>query len=386
MMPSMSDERTDSSSPTALVVSWYPVHDESSGGRRRISELLRALAPNVRFLQPPTAHPDFPGAAIPVDFGNPKLYINWGMFNLYWPSNRRLVRRLAVQWRPSVIVSASIWCHSAFAGLGIPRVFDAQNADARTIADRYGPRHPVTRIVARIERRVLRESEIVFCCSDIDAASFRSDYGIPPGKIVVVPNGVTIPDTPAAPSPEAAALRARDAGKTVLYFMGKTDYAPNADAMRWIARHLLPELERRAPGRFVCWISGGGPGLPPGAEHPSLRWLGRVPSVAPWLAAADITLAPVESGGGTRLKILEFLGAGKPLVATPKAAEGIDLVPGVEADIVPLEDMPAAILSLAADPARAAALGTAGRAKMRAAYTWESIRVRWRSALSRYGI
>lgn len=386
MMPSMSDERTDSSCPTALVASWYPIQDESSGGRRRVSELLRALAPRVRFIQPLPAHPGVPGAALPVDFGSPKLYINWGMFNLYWPSNRRLVRRLAAQWRPSVIVSASIWCHSAFAGLGIPRVFDAQNADARTIADRFGPRHPVTRIVARLERRVLRESEIVFCCSDIDAASFRSDYGIPPEKIIVVPNGVTIPETPAAPSPEAAALRARDAGKTVLYFMGKTDYAPNADAMRWIARHLLPELERRAPGRFVCWISGGGPGLPSGAEHPSLRWLGRVPSVAPWLAAADITLAPVESGGGTRLKILEFLGAGKPLVATPKAAEGIDLVPGAEADIVPLEDMPAAILRLAADPARAAALGTAGLAKMRAAYTWESIRVRWRSALARYGI
>lgn len=368
----------------ALVVSWYTVQDESSGGRRRIAELLRALSPGVRLLQPAPAHPGFPGAGFPRDFGRRKIGINWGMFNFRWPANRRLARRLAAEWRPSVIVSTSIWCHAAFEGLGIPRILDAQNVDAETIAERFGPRHPFTRLVARAERRALAESELVFCCSAIDADRFRGDYGVPAEKLLVVPNGVTIPGTPPEPSPEALAMKARDAGKTILYFMGKTDYAPNAEAMRWIASTLLPELDRRAPGRFACWISGTGPGLPPGADHPSVRWLGRVPSVPPWLAAADIAVAPVESGGGTRLKILEFLGAGKALVATPKAAEGIDLQPGTDAVLAPLAGFADAVLALAADPDRAAALARSGRARMLSSYTWESVHARWRAALAPY--
>lgn len=380
----MDPETEQHSSGGALVVSWYPVQDEASGGRRRIGELLRALAPRVRLLQPAPPHPDCPGAAIPVDFGRRKHGINWGMFNFRWPANRRLARRLAAEWKPSVIVTTSIWCHPAFDGLGIPRVLDAQNVDAATIAERFGAHHPFTRMVAAAERRVVEESELVFCCADTDAERFHRDYAVPREKLRVVPNGVTV----AAPAPDAgaAAMRARDAGKTVLYFMGKTDYAPNAEALRFIAGRLLPELERLAPGRFACWVSGGGPGLPAGVGHPCLRWLGRVPEVPPWLAEADIAIAPVESGGGTRLKILEFLGAGKPLVATPKAAEGIDLVPGTDAELVPLDAMAGTILRLAADPARAAALGAAGRARMQASYTWESIRARWRAALAPYGL
>ena len=368
----------------AMVVACYPVQAETFGGQRRIGELLRALTPRVRLLQPEPAHPGLPGAGFPADFGRRKRGVKWGMLNLYWPRNRKLARRLAADWKPSVIVTSSIWCHSAFDGLGIPRVLDAQNVDAATVAERFGARHPVTRMVAAAERRVLAESDMVFCCSGTDAFRFRRDYAVPADKLRVIPNGVTVEDPP--PCAEATAQRERDAGKTVLYFMGKTDYAPNEEALRFIAGRLLPELERLAPGRCVCWVSGGGPGLPAGVEHPSLRWLGRVPEVPPWLAAADIAIAPVESGGGTRLKVLEFLGAGKPMVATPKAAEGVDLVPGTEAELVPLEAFAETILRLAAEPARAAAMGAAGREKMRRAYTWESIRARWRAELARYGV
>ena len=381
----MSTTPSPSNALRTLVAAWYTVQDESSGGKRRVAELLRALAPQVRLLQPAPAHPDVAGAGFPVDFGRRKIGINWGMFNLYWPRNRRLARRLAAEWKPSVVVTTSIWCHSAFDGLGIPRVLDAQNVDAATIEERFGARHPFTRWVAAVERRVLAESDRVLCCSRTDADRFRETYGVPEEKLAVVPNGVSLSATPSSPSPEAAALRAQDAGKTILYFMGKSDYAPNAEALRYIADRLLPDLERLAPGRFVCWASGGGPGLPSGTGHPSLRWLGRVPEVPPWLAAADIAIAPVESGGGTRLKILEFLGAGKPLVATPKAAEGIDLVPGTEAELVPLEAFAETILRVSSNPVQAAAMGAAGRARMRAAYTWESIHARWRAELARYG-
>lgn len=368
----------------ALVVSYYPVQDEASGGRRRIGELLRALAPHVRMLQPVPLHPAVAGAAFPVDFGRRKIGINWGMFNLYWPANRRIARKCAAEWKPSVVISTSIWCHSAFDGMGLPRVLDAQNVDAAAVAERFGDGHPFTRRVRAAEARVVREVEKICCCSAVDAERFQRDYGVPSEKLVVVPNGVRLSADPVVLAPEAAELRARDAGKTILYFMGKMDYAPNVQAMEFITRELLPELERREPGRYVCWVSGG-PALPPGVTHPALRYLGLVPAVLPWLAAADVALAPVETGGGTRLKVLEYLGAQKPMVATPKAVEGVNLRDGVDARLVSLPAFADAVQWMAGHRAEAAAIAAAGLETVRANYTWEASARRWRAALAPYG-
>ncbi|OYW84799.1 MAG: glycosyl transferase family 1, partial [Sphingobium sp. 32-64-5] len=98
---------------------------------------------------------------------------------------------------------------------------------------------------------------------------------------------------------------------------------------------------------------------------------GGVPDVRGWLAAADCVVAPLRIARGVQNKVLEAMAMGRPVVASPQATEGIDAVPG-EHLLVPqdIAREAEAILSLLADPARAAALGQAARRRVEARYDW----------------
>lgn len=363
-----------------LLTSYYTIQNPATGGKRRVTELVRALQPDVFVLQPPPLHPEFTGGAYPLDCGRRKRGINWGMFNLYWPANRRTARQTAATQTPQVLLATSIWCHDAYSGLGIPRVLDAQNVDGHAIAERFGPGHPFTRLVRAQERRVTRQVERIFCCSDTDAELFRRDYGIPADKILVAPNGVR-PSPAGLRDPQAEHWAGERAGRCYLFFMGKLDYAPNQEALAFIANDLLPELERHLPGRFLCLVSGG-PRMPSGIRHPLLHYVGQVPEIAPWLALADICLAPVFSGSGTRLKVLEYLAAGKPVVATAKAAEGLAVADGRELCLAEKPDFAAAVQRLAHEPVPAGDMAERGRQLVQRDYSWERTARIWRDGLA----
>ena len=82
----------------------------------------------------------------------------------------------------------------------------------------------------------------------------------------------------------------------------------------------MPGLLRAHPD-LVVLIAGMNP--PTYYSHPNIRFLGPVVDLAGWIQAADVCLCPVPSGGGTRMKILEYFAAGKPTVSYSKGAEGI---------------------------------------------------------------
>ena len=94
--------------------------------------------------------------------------------------------------------------------------------------------------------------------------------------------------------------------------------------------------------------------------------------IAPYLARARVATAPLRAGGGSRLKILEALDAGRPVVATTIGAEGLEDLVGSG---VVLADTPAAmaakILELLRDRARAERLGRAGHAAVQERYSWD---------------
>jgi glycosyltransferase involved in cell wall biosynthesis len=99
---------------------------------------------------------------------------------------------------------------------------------------------------------------------------------------------------------------------------------------------------------------------------------GTVPDVRPFLAQAKVAVAPLLSGGGTRLKVLEALDAGRPVVATPIGAEGLEDLIGhgvIVADTA--ERMSAAICDLLADDDRAEELGARGRRAVAERYAWD---------------
>jgi len=106
--------------------------------------------------------------------------------------------------------------------------------------------------------------------------------------------------------------------KVVLFF-GKLDYKPNQESLRIISNQIAPALSSH---RVKILIAGAG--FPPNAALPeNCAYLGVVPRIADYINAADAVIVPLQSGGGTRLKIIESLACGVPVVSTAIGAEGI---------------------------------------------------------------
>jgi len=226
------------------------------------------------------------------------------------------------------------------------------------------------RRLARFERRFCRDADVVVAVSEADARALqRLDPSLDP---LVVPNGVDTgryhPDLP-----DTLPLR-----HPAVVFTGKMDYRPNVDAMLWFHRRVWPRVLAAITDAHL-YIVGKSPHprLAPLRGDPSVTITGWVPDVLPYLAGADVVVAPMRTGGGTQLKVLEAMAAGRPLVTTTFGAEGVGLTPGQHALV---EDDPArqaqAIGRLLADRAAARALATAGRRLVVERYDWSVVAAR----------
>jgi glycosyltransferase involved in cell wall biosynthesis len=211
----------------------------------------------------------------------------------------------------------------------------------------------------RQEIALARGADALVAVSDDEAARMR---GLAPAATVVVaPNGVDVEAV--APTPP---------GDAVL-FVGLLSYAPNRDAMEWFAHEVLPLLAADDPEVLVAGREPGPRLQSLTREQPKLRLLGFVPDLAPLYARAAVFVNPMRGGGGTRLKMLNALAAGKAVVSTTIGAEGLALTPGRDVVIADAAaDFAAAVRGLLRDRARAARLGQAGRALVESRYRWEA--------------
>jgi len=134
-----------------------------------------------------------------------------------------------------------------------------------------------------------------------------------------------------------------------LIFTGPFRYFANHDAMTWFLQEVYPRVQAQAP-EVSLTITGDHANLPlPPAENVTLT--GFVAEVRPLVASAWASLAPMRVGGGTRLKILEAMALGTPVVATSKGAEGLDVQPGEHLLIADTaEAFAAAVLRLLQEP------------------------------------
>lgn len=267
-------------------------------------------------------------------------------------------------------------------GRAAPRlVFDDHNAEyvlqrrACLTDARRPPRWPAAaysliqwRKLVGYERRVCREADRVAAVSEADAAALRR---LLPGlDVAVVPNGVDLtflrPDV-VPPLPGMA--------RAALVFTGKMDYRPNVDAVLWFADAVLPLILQQAPDAHF-YVVGQQPHarLARLAAHPAVTLTGRVPDVRPYIAGAGVYVVPLRIGGGTRLKVLEAMAMGRPIVSTRLGCDGFAFTDGQE---VAFADEPAtfaaAVLALLRDPARAAALGRRARQHVEAELGWDAI-------------
>ena len=376
---------SNTASQEALVLSYWNLNDPSFGGARRIQALLDLLGSRVLLCQPAPPHPRLKTQAYRPDLGRRKIGINWGMFNFIVPTTAARVRRLVRERRPSLMVATSIWACLPFRREQNlpPVVLDAHDVLGNAIAERYGETHLYTRMVRSWERTVVRRVDHVFACSDLDREEFIRRYDIPAERVTTVPNGVDMEvwlEAERAAQLIDPAIEERLQGATVLFFMGKLDYQPNREALQYLAERLMPVLESEDAGRYRLLVCGGPP--PPESPHPAIIFAGRVPDIAPYVRRADICLAPIFTGSGTRLKILEYMAAGKPVVSTPKGAEGIAGVSGRHFELAAADGFVDAIRRLTGNTETSRAMGEAGRSLVAERYDWRAIRTGWERVLS----
>jgi len=224
------------------------------------------------------------------------------------------------------------------------------------------------RRLRRYEAQVCRRADRVLAVSEADAAALRK---LVPGLgVVVVPNGV---DT-LAYRPEASSALPQVSERT-LVFTGTMDFRPNVDAVLWFARKVLPGVQAEVPGVhfFVVgqrphrWLDGL-------RGDPAITLTGWVEDARPYIAQAAVYVAPLRIGGGTRLKLLEAMAMGKPVVATRLGAEGYPVTHGRELLLADTPvDFAAAVVALLRAPERRTELGRVARAFVEQQYDWRAI-------------
>jgi len=158
-----------------------------------------------------------------------------------------------------------------------------------------------------------------------------------------------------------------------IVFLGDLTYPPNRDGVLFFAREVFPLIRRAEPG--ATWHVLGRPTEELRAAidgQPAVVMTGYVPDVRPHVAQAEVVVVPLRAGGGARLKILEALAMGRPVVSTGLGAEGLEPRQGVTIADSPA-DFAAAVLNVLRDPARAAAAAAQARPSLVTRYDWARV-------------
>lgn len=170
------------------------------------------------------------------------------------------------------------------------------------------------------EKRIAKRVTMEVVCGP-DDETFIREHVSQEVPVKVIANGVDLEYF----HPEAVS-EARAAEPTVL-FCGAMDYAPNVDALRWYFGEIHDQLLAQVPDLKVL-IVGKSP-LPEVlayASKPNVTVTGGVPDVRPYYRRAWLQIVPLRIGGGTRLKIVESMAIGTPVVSTTIGAQGLGLV------------------------------------------------------------
>ncbi|HBJ38853.1 MAG TPA: hypothetical protein DDZ51_29730 [Planctomycetaceae bacterium] len=214
--------------------------------------------------------------------------------------------------------------------------------DARGSKDRlYGPAYD--RLLKK-ESALSKFAEHVFACSQDDLDVFHKLNG-DCFQGTVIPNGV---DTR---SITFDVRRDKHASRTLVYCASLTTRA-NIDGLLWFHQVIWPMIIRRCPDMRLTVIGSGddNPQVASVKQDPKVKLVGRVDELQPLYADAGVSICPLRLGSGTRLKILEAMGFGNPVVSTSIGCEGIAVEDG---QTIVVRDRPDAfadaIIELASD-------------------------------------
>lgn len=293
--------------------------------------------------------------------------------------------KAARAFQPDVIQAELLWTAPAALWLrrrtGVPVILMQENVEYQKFV-RFGMTSPLLKGIKWLEGWACRSADRVVALSEVDRDFMIDLYGVPPERFTLIPHGVAPELFDYRPEGAAAAREKLGVASEVLLltFVGKLDYLPNIRAVEYIAERIAPPIwERHPEARFV--IIGQGVEAVKEYARDGLVFTGFVdaragihPNLSDYLSASDVVLVPLDSGSGTRLKILEAAANARPVVSTRIGAEGQSFADGE--DILLTNEVDQAFvdatLRLLADGELRQQMGDAARARVLAKYSWQA--------------
>lgn len=219
------------------------------------------------------------------------------------------------------------------------------------------------------ERRLFRRYDLVTMVSDADKGAV-SAMGCATTRVEVVPNGVD--------AQACAAVRAEPVPHTLIY-PGALTYAANLDAVQWFSQRIWPHVRaKQSEAKFLVTGRTEGVDSTVLAGVPGLHLTGYLADVRPTLAATQVCVIPLRIGGGSRLKVLEAMALGVPVVSTSKGIEGIAITPGRHCLVADDADAFAGqVCRLLDEPSLGRHLAAAARREVVPCYDWPPIAKRF---------
>lgn len=261
------------------------------------------------------------------------------------------------------------------ANLDIPLILNHHNIESQMLQRRASKTSwPLSQYIRSQESKLQKleiqagaKARINVTCSRDDGQRL-SEIGI--DNVAEIPNGVDL-----SYFSRRQNYQATESGIDLI-FAGGLEWYPNRDAMIFFAKKVWPQLKAKAQAATMTVVGRGSIPLlnDIAATDSSFKVAGFVPDVRTYLEQASIYVCPIRDGGGTKLKVLDALGMGIPLIAHPIACEGINVRNG---EHVIFAETPKqfcdAILSLSADPELKMKLSANGRQLIEEQYCYNKI-------------
>jgi len=296
------------------------------------------------------------------------------MFNRHnRPAMRQTIRKQLADKTPDVVYLDHL-DPLAFRGLfpRVPVVADLHNVYSllakRVATERKFPvnayLHNEARLLGYMEKQLAAAASVLMTVSDTEQDHFQKLGG---RNVRLVPNGV-----------DCAAFSKYPIGRnrdqpTILY-LGALSWQPNAKAAEFMARDVMPRvLAERPDARLLIVGRNPGPEVNALSYLPNVEVHANVPDVGVYLEQSTLMAVPLDSGGGTRLKILEAFAAGLPVVSTPVGCEGIECRHGEHLWVAQRDQFADGLLEAIDAPQLATEFAERGRKLAEETYDWSVI-------------
>ncbi len=223
--------------------------------------------------------------------------------------------------------------------------------------------------LAEFERQWAGRAEVSTFVTAAERQLFLRDAPDLATRTAVIENGVDADFF----SPRHAGARPYPAGRPTVVFSGAMDYWPNVDAACWFAAEVLPLLRERHP-TLVFTVVGMNPAPAVRAlsEPGRIEVTGTVPDVRPYVAHADVVVAPLRVARGIQNKVLEAMSLARPVVVSTASLSGLRARSGEEYLAAGDASGFAQAVSSLLESSRAARIGGAARQRVLQDYSWDA--------------